>query len=215
MAKVIVDNNEILINKEPSLLMLLLNNGIYVPNLCYLQDMERPPVSCRMCFVEIVGQDKPVSSCAIKPEDGMIIKTDTPEVRRLQKTSFELLLSAHIIDCANCVANKRCELQKIAKFLKVPLKQKRIELLDIEAKLDESHPYLVYDPGKCVMCGRCVYTCRKLFGSPYLSFSGRGLEMKISFFGETDAETIPCNDCYKCVDICPVGALSKKINDVF
>ena len=210
MPKLTVDNREIPFNNETNLLQLILSNGIYIPNLCHLKGMKKPPVSCRLCFVEIEGYDKPVPSCAIKPEDGMIISTDTPEVRRLQKTAFRLLLSVHIITCASCSANKRCELQKMAKFLKVPLKQKKIELLDIKTKTEENHPFLVYDHEKCVICGRCVYTCKKLFGSPYLSFSGRGLDTSISFFGETDPDKIPCGDCYACTDICPVGALLKK-----
>ena len=103
--------------------------------------MERPPVSCRLCFVDIDGHDKPVPSCAVKPEDGMIVRTDSPEVRRLQKTAFELLLSVHIIECGNCNANKKCALQNIAKFLKIPLRQKRIELLDIKSRIEENHPF--------------------------------------------------------------------------
>jgi bidirectional [NiFe] hydrogenase diaphorase subunit len=212
MIKLIIDNKEIEINEGTNLLKAILDNGIYVPNLCYIQDVERPSVSCRLCFVEIEGQDNPIPSCAIKAEHGMIIKTDTPNVRRLQRTAFELLLSVHNIDCRNCSANKRCELQKIARFLHVPLKQDRIEFLENKIEQEEHHPYLIYVPDKCVMCGRCVNTCKKLYGSPYLSFVKRGLNMKISFFGETDGGSIPCNNCYACVETCPVAALLKKNN---
>jgi bidirectional [NiFe] hydrogenase diaphorase subunit len=212
MAVMVVDNLEINFEKKTNLLKLILDNGIYVPNLCYLHDMEKPHVSCRLCFVEIEGQNKPVPSCAIEAEDGMIIRTDTPDIRRLRKTAFELLLSVHRIECKICPANRKCELQKIAKFLHVPLKQKRIEFLERGLQPDDSNPFIKYDPDKCVMCAKCVNTCKKLYDSPYLSFAKRGLDMTISFFGETDPDKIPCGDCYACVDVCPVAALLKKYN---
>ena len=172
--------------------------------------METPPTSCRLCFVEIKGENKPVNSCAIKVVDGMVVKTDTPQVRRLQKTAFELLLSVHKIECKVCPANKKCELQKIAKFLHVPLKQKRIEYLEREIKNTEEHPSLKYDPYKCVLCGKCVYICSEKYKHPLLSFAKRGLDMIISFYGEITPDKIPCDNCYACVDICPVAALTKK-----
>ncbi len=210
MAKLIIDNKEIEANEDVTLLQAALDNDIYIPNICYLKEMDKPPASCRLCFVEIEGMNKPVPSCSVKVKDGMVVKTDTPEVRRLQKTAFELILSVHNIECRNCLANKKCVLQDLAKFLHVPLKQKRIELLEQEIKVEDNHPFLRYDPYKCVMCGKCVYTCQKLYDSPYLAFAKRGLNMIISFYGETDPNTIPCGDCYACVDICPVAALAKK-----
>ena len=210
MVKLLVDNMEIEVTEGTRLLQASLDNGIYIPNLCYLNEMDRPSASCRLCFVEIEGESKPVTSCSVKVRDGMIVRTDTPDVRRLQKTAFELLLSAHHIDCRNCPLNKKCELQKIAKFLHVPLKQKRIELLEREIKIEEDHPFLNYDPFKCVMCGKCIFVCLKRNGGLFLTFAKRGLDMVISFYGETDPDEIPCGKCYACVDICPVAALTKK-----
>ena len=210
MIKLHVDDKEIEAKEGVSLLEACLDNDIYIPNLCYLREMENPPTSCRLCFVEIDGENKPVNSCAIKAVDGMIVKTDTPQVRRLQKTALELLLSVHKIECKVCPANKKCELQKMAKFLHIPLKQKRIEYLEREIKIEDDHPFLIYDPYKCVLCGKCVYICTKKYDRPYLTFAKRGLDMFISFFGEIDPNSIPCGNCYACVDICPVAALTRK-----
>jgi NADH dehydrogenase/NADH:ubiquinone oxidoreductase subunit G len=210
MPIMIVDGREINIEKGDRLLYALLDNGIYIPSLCCVREMSTSPASCRLCFVEIEGKDRPVLSCTVYCEDGMSVKTDTPAVRRLQKTAFELFLSTHLINCRECRANKKCELQNMAKFLGIPLKQKRIEYLEREVKTEDNHPYIRHDPFKCVMCGRCVYICEKLHGRLFLSFAGRGLNMKISFFGETSPEKIPCGSCYACVDICPVAALIKK-----
>ena len=210
MIKINVDNREIEVEEGARLYHCINECGIYIPGLCSLKDMERPQASCRLCFVEIEGIDNPVLSCTVTAEEGMVIKTDTPCVRRLQRTAFELLLSVHRIECGECPANKKCELQKLAKFLKVPLKQKRIEYIEREIEIDDAHPYLKYDPNKCVTCGRCTYTCCRIQGKEYLSFAKRGLNINITFYGETDPGGIPCDTCYSCVDICPVGALTKK-----
>ena len=93
MIKLTIDNKEIKAEEGITLLQACLDNEIYVPNLCFLKEMGDPPASCRICFVEIKGEDKPVTSCTEKVNDGMVVKTDTPLVRRLQRTAFQLLLS--------------------------------------------------------------------------------------------------------------------------
>ena len=128
MPKLLVDNKEIEVKEGTTLLKACLDNGIYIPNLCYLEGMEAPPASCRMCFVEIEGVEKPITSCTVKVKDDMVVKTDTLSVRRLQRAAFRLLLSVHHVDCKNCQANKKCELQHLAKFLKVGLKPKHLEV---------------------------------------------------------------------------------------
>ena len=210
MIKLRIDDKEIEAKEGMSLLQVCLDNDIYIPNLCYYKDMVNPPSSCRLCFVEVEGNNSPLTSCSIKVKDEMVVRTNTPRVRKLQKTAFELLLSVHNIECKVCPANKKCELQKIAKFLHVPLKQKRIEYLEREIKIAEEHPFLKYDPYKCVLCGKCVYICTEKYQHPLLSFAKRGLDMIISFYGEIAPDKIPCDNCYACVDICPVAALTKK-----
>lgn len=210
MIRINIDNEEIEAKDGDILLDVCLQNDIYIPNLCYLKEMDTARASCRLCFVEIEGEKKPVTSCTVKVKDGMVVHTNTPDVRRLQKTAFELLLSVHNIDCRNCPANKKCELQRIAKFLHVPLKQKRIELIEREIKTEEDHPCLKYDPLKCVLCSKCLFVCEKEHGRLYLSFAKRGLDTMINFYGEKDPDKIPCCNCFLCVDICPVGALTKK-----
>ena len=104
--------------------------------------MERPPSSCRMCFVHVEGEDKPVTSCTVKVREGMVVTTDTPPVRRLQQTAFKLLLSVHDVDCGHCPANKKCELQNIAKFLNLGLKPRQLDTQLKETVVDSSHPHL-------------------------------------------------------------------------
>jgi NADH dehydrogenase/NADH:ubiquinone oxidoreductase subunit G len=210
VVELIVDGKEIQTKEGTTVLQACLGNEIYIPNLCYLKEMSDPPGSCRLCFVEIEGCDTPVASCTVKCKRGMVIRTDTEDVRRLQRTAFELLISAHRVDCKMCPANRRCELQKIAKFLGFGLKLKNLEQLDRQVNAEEDHPCLTYIPSRCVLCGRCVFICGKKNDRPILSFAKRGLDTVISFFGESDKALVACRECYACVEICPVAALLRK-----
>ena len=208
--KLTVDGREIKAEEEESLLQACLDNGIYIPNLCHMKGMVRPPASCRLCFVEIEGENRPIPSCTLNVENGMIVKTDTPNVRRLQRSALRLLLSVHRVDCGNCPANKKCELQNLAIFLKVGLKTKNLDNRLKEIDVDESHPCLDYYPNRCVLCGKCVYVCKDKHQKVFLTFAKRGLETVISFYGENEQTPPPCKECHACVDICPVSAILLK-----
>ena len=211
--KLRVDNQEIDAPEGVTLLQACLDNGIYIPNLCYLENIKSPSASCRMCFVEIEGIRQPVPSCTVQVRDDMIVKTDTPAVRQLQRTGLRLLLSVHDVDCKNCHANKKCELQNIAKFLKVGLKPKPLERYLKETQIDDTHPYLIHYPNRCVLCGKCVHICRGKQGQSVLTFSKRGFDTVISTYSSTDAPSLACRDCDTCVKSCPVGALALKDPD--
>ncbi|MBW2065233.1 MAG: (2Fe-2S)-binding protein [Deltaproteobacteria bacterium] len=212
MVKLIVDGREIITNKGKSLLGACLENHIYIPNLCYLEGMEHPPASCRLCLVELEGQRAPIASCTVEVRQGLVVKTNTPLVRRLQRSALRFLLSAHRVECASCPANKKCELQRIAKFLKVGLKPKALEPFLKEPEVVKEHPLLDYYPNRCVLCGRCIHICQKENPRPHLSFAHRGMKTVISFFGDKDSAELPCIQCSACVSVCPTGALTLSQN---
>ena len=213
MPKIRVDDKAIEASQGTTLLQACLDNDIYIPNLCFLESMEDPSASCRMCFVEIEGQTQPVTSCTVTVKEDMVVRTDTPAVRQLQRTALRLLLSVHHVDCKHCPANKKCELQRIAKFLKVGLKPKGLERYLKEAEIDRNHPFLNHYPNRCVLCGRCVHICRKQHGQSVWTFAKRGFDTIISAFGQADSSASSCDRCTACVDICPVGAIVPKAQD--
>lgn len=208
--RILVDGKQIEAEKGKTVLQACLDNNIYIPNLCYLEEMTNPPVSCRMCFVEIEGEKKPIPSCSMIVKEGLVVKTDTPEVRRLQRAGLRLLLSVHDVDCGECPANKKCELQRSAKLLKVGLKPKALEQCLKEPEIDETHPFLNYYPNRCVLCGKCIYVSKKLEDKPFLTFAKRGFDTVISFYG-ADLLSESFSEVHRaCVEICPVGALTLK-----
>ena len=210
MLKIRVDGKEIETKQGTTLLQACLDNDIYIPNLCFLESMEDPSASCRMCFVEIEGEKQPITSCTVNVKDDMVVKTDTPAVRQLQRTALRLLLSVHHVDCKHCPANKKCELQRIAKFLKVGLKPKGLERYLQETEIDRNHPFINHYPNRCVLCGKCVHICRRQHGQSVWTFAQRGFDTVISAYGEAGASSLTCEKCDACVKICPVGALTLK-----
>lgn len=212
MARLLVDDREIDADEGSNLLLTCLENDIYIPNLCYLEGLEFSPASCRLCFVEIEGIQRPVTSCTTKVKEGMVVKTDSPAVRRLQRSALRLLLSDHNVDCGSCPSNKKCPLQKMAAFLKVGLKPKNMEHHIKGGGSDEQHPVIEYVPTRCLLCGRCIHACRMAQGKSFLAFAGRGLNTVVSFYGEGEVTDLPCAGCLECIKACPVSALISKRN---
>ncbi len=208
--KLKINNKEIEAKEGESLLKVCLDNGIYVPNLCYLKNMDTPRAACRMCFVQIEGEPNPVTSCTTKVKDGMVVFTDTEEVRNLQKWGLELLLSTQ--ENLDEIDDKN-ELKRIADYLGVELKLTHLEFIPRETNIDfntNAHPYIEYDYKKCILCGRCVETCKKLNKEYHIDFGRRGYNTVITFFEKKDISDSHCKGCLACVKVCPVGALRGK-----
>lgn len=211
MIKITVDSKSIEVSQSENLLRACLDHGIFIPNLCHLNGMAEPPCSCRMCFVEIEGRENPVAACAVRVTEPLVVFTATDRVRRLQRTNLKLLLSVHHVACRDCPANKKCELQRLAKFLKTGLKAKPFENMLTHLQIDTTHPCLDYHPYRCVLCGRCVSVCQQQNGQTALAFANRGFDTLITAFGIDPEMASTCHDCHTCIEICPVGALTTKV----
>lgn len=204
-----INGTEVAAPEGTKVLWAALDNDIYIPNLCAIREKSDPFASCRLCFVEIEGREKPVPACTEPVTDGMKVNTAGDRAQRLARTSLELLLASHPVDCANCAANKNCELQRAARHLGVKLNTKRFPKLLKELPVDESSPVFIYDPNKCVLCGKCIWQCREK-GIGTIGFAYRGFDRMVTAFGGAPIGETSCGECLDCVDICPVGALVRK-----
>ena len=209
LAKLTIDGVEIKAREGERLLWAALDNGFYIPNLCAIRQADSPLASCRLCFVEIEGRDAPVTACTEPVKDGMVIHLDTPKVKRLRNTAFELLLSHLRIDCRNCAKSGNCELQSIASRLGLKLKLSRLRQIQRDLPIDSSHDLFTYDPNKCVLCGKCVWVCNQQ-GTGILDFAFKGIDTRVSTINGTPIAEAGCNGCLACVAVCPVGALVAK-----
>jgi len=205
-----IDGNKIKAREGDKILWAALNNGIYIPNLCALRDIAEPAADCRLCFVEVEGYSKPVTACTEPLRKGMVVNTKGPNALRLARTALELLLASLPVDCAHCASNRACEIQKIAHHLGSKLKSKRFRKLLRKLPVDSSSPVFIYDPNKCVLCGRCVWICRERLGIGALGFAHRGFQRIVTTFADEPIGESKCRDCGECVIACPTGALTFK-----
>jgi bidirectional [NiFe] hydrogenase diaphorase subunit len=201
-----IDGKEIRAIEGEKVLWAALDNDIYIPNLCAIRERSEPMAACRLCFVEVEGKDVPVTACTEPVAQGMVINTKGRKALRLAHTSFELLLASQPVDCANCPKNGSCELQKIARYLGVKLKTKRFRKVLPGLAIDSSSPAFIYDPNKCVLCGRCVWVCQEKLGIGAIGFAHRGFQRIVTTFGNEPIGKSNCQGCGECVIICPVGA---------
>jgi len=205
-----IDGKEIKAPEGEKVLWAALNNGIYIPHLCARHETLAPDASCRLCWVEIEGQSRPVTACTETVESGMAVKTRGEAALRLARTALELLLTSNEVDCAHCAKSGACELQKIAAHLKVSLKNRRFRKIPRNLPVDSSSPLFIYDPNKCVLCGQCIWVCRKRLGIGALGFAHRGFNRRMTTFGDEPIGQTECSECRDCVNICPTGALCFK-----
>ncbi len=202
IVKIVIDGKEIEAEEGEMLLDAALRNGIFIPHLCHHPHLDDSFAGCRLCFVEVEGRAKPITSCTEPVQHGIVVRTDTEIVRRLQKSALQLLLSAHHIDCKNCFANRRCRLQELSKKLGVKLKVEGLRDLSRRDPLDFTLQSIVCDPNKCVLCGACVRLCKNEREGAF-HFSQRGIQTRVTTFpGKENPELFK-----RCREACPVGAL--------
>ncbi len=206
-----IDGKQIEARPGTKVLWAALDNGIYIPNLCAIRDVQ-PFAACRLCFVDIEGKPDPVTACTETIAEGMRVYTNTSRVNRLRRTAFELLIASHTLNCKECGKNRHCELQKIAHYLRVKLKPQRFRQMPRSLPIDSTSPIFIFDPNKCVLCGKCVWVCNKHHAVGAINFIFRGFDTRIGTFGDDPIAQSSCDSCGECVAICPVGALIAKAN---
>ena len=202
-----VNNKIIKAKKGETILSALSRNGIKVPTLCHMEDLP-PSGACRICVVEVEGQDNLVPSCAQPVEEWMKIKTHSPKVIKARKTIVELLLSNHPDDCLYCERNGNCELQKLSVELNVL--ERRISGKKGMQKADRSGSSMVRDPKKCILCGRCVRVCEEVIGVTAIDFVKRGNRSEITTSFGKGINLSSCINCGQCIMVCPTAALYER-----
>ena len=189
-----------------TVLQALRSLGRNVPTLCY-SDRLAPYGACRTCLVEVEGR-KPVAACHTPVAAGAAYRTHSPLLTRLRRNITELIVSDHPLECLDCAANGRCDLQKLAQ--EVGLRTPRYENPRTHnPPRDDSHPFIKLEMDKCIGCGRCVRACDEVQGSFILGMEGRGYDVRVIAGNDTGFEAADCVSCGQCVHECPVAALEE------
>ena len=204
-----IDGLRLTASVNSTILETALENGIYIPNLCYHPDL-KPIGVCRLCMVEVKGRGI-TTACNTQVEEGLEILTENPEINQIRTTAVKLLLANHPSDCLNCNKDNQCELQKIAAFVGIDHdSMKNMVRTTRILPIDHSNPFFDFDPNKCVLCGICVRTCDEIQGVFAIDYANRGYDTVISTFGNNPFIESECESCGECVIRCPVGALAIK-----
>ena len=208
--KVTINGKEYTGKSGQSILEFAGENGIEIPNLCYDKRLS-PSGSCRLCLVDVEGQNGPVCACTCQIQPGMVVRTETEEIRAIRKTVLELLFYEHRGACTTCDENGNCKLQRYA--YEYQLSDDVFASLAGKERLENyttGNEALEYNPDKCIRCGRCIRICEEVQADSALTFKSRAANVEV-----TTAFDIPLNDstcelCGQCISSCPTGALYER-----
>ncbi len=191
-----------------SIMRAAAENNIPIPKLCATDSLAAFG-SCRLCMVQIEGRRGYVAACTEPVAQGLEVRTEAPEIARLRRGVMELYISDHPLDCLTCADNGDCELQDMAGV--VGLREVRYAAGEnhLDAPIDDSNPYFTFDPGKCIVCSRCVRACEEVQGTFALTIDGRSFASKVAT-GAEDFFASECVSCGACVQACPTATLMEK-----
>jgi iron-only hydrogenase group A len=208
--KLTIDNRKIEVEAGTTILEAAKQNGIKIPTLCAWTEAGHTPGACRVCMTEVEGQRSLIAACVFPVNEGMVVRTNTEQVRQARKMVVELLLANHPQECNFCVRNGNCELQKVAEY--VGLREVRFDYTQFpkEGMIDRSSPSIVRDSRKCIECHRCVTVCEQIQTVSVLTPAHRGSKVKVVPAFDLPLIESNCVACGQCIMACPVGALYEK-----
>lgn len=204
--KVYIDEIPVEVNKGETILKAAEKADKYIPTLCFLDEINELG-ACRVCVVELEESNKLVASCITPVREGMKVKTNTKRVRDTRKMNVEFMLSDHDVNCTSCIRNEDCELRKIAEFMGI--RDIRFEGKKSHSEVDNSTPSIMRDPGKCILCRKCVAVCSEIQSIKAIVPDGRGFETMISPSYYNKLGDSPCVYCGQCSTVCPTGAITE------
>lgn len=171
-----LDGAKVKVAKGMSVLDAAMEYGVCIPHLCHVPGLSDIGV-CRLCIVEHVqnGRAKVTTSCTLKAEDGMVIRTNTERIRKMRRNIAELLVAE--------APNSRA-------------------IQDVAVRCGVKEVRYSFRHNSCVLCGRCVRVCGQMWQAKAIGFIGRGKDRKVDFpFGRKPDF---CKNCNTCIDLCPM-----------
>ena len=180
--------------------------GVDIPTLCFMKKINEIG-SCRVCVVEVEGQEALAAACNTPVFDGMVVRSATPRVIAARRSNVETMLATHRSECTTCKRSGTCALQSVANSLGVADFDRDPEYAFEE--WDESFP-LQRDATKCIRCMRCVAECAKVQHCAVWETSGPAANRGVRVAGGVGIANAACALCGQCVTHCPTGALTAR-----
>jgi NADH-quinone oxidoreductase subunit G len=176
--------------------------GTEVPSFCYYPGLSLQ-AACRMCLVEVEKMPKLQTACTLVASEGMVVRTDSDQVRDSRKMMLEFLLTNHPLDCPVCDKGGECELQDMV--FRYGADTSRFVEEKIHRPEEKWSDLVYYDAPRCILCFRCVRVCDEGMDVKALGVGMRGAN---SIIIPNGGDHLDCEECGMCIDICPVGALT-------
>jgi NADH-quinone oxidoreductase subunit G len=203
--KLTIDGKEVHAEKGVLLIEAARQSGIEIPAFCYYEGYSLQ-AACRMCLVEVEKTPKLQVGCTLPVAEGMVVHTDSAQVKSARKGTLEFLLTNHPLDCPVCDKGGECELQDMV--FRYGAGESRFVERKLHTDEQQWSPVVYFDGPRCILCYRCVRACNEGMGVGALGVSNRGA---ISEIVPNHGDHLECDECGACIDICPVGALTSGI----
>ena len=205
MVKLTIDSIAVEVPEGTSILDAAKKVQVAIPTLCYHPDL-KPSAACGLCIVKVGG--RMLRACCTPAEEGMEVITRDADIVAARRVVLKLILSRHVNECLTCQKSGNCELQDLS--AKFGIRSEEFENIVPSAEempKDDSTKCIVFDPRKCILCGRCVEVCQNVQNVNALSIIKRSIDTRVSPAAEAKLADSPCIKCGQCTAHCPTGAL--------
>jgi NADH-quinone oxidoreductase subunit G len=206
-----IDGRELTVPKGTTVLEAARSIGIHIPTFCWHPKLKSVG-ACRMCYVEIEKMPKLQVSCATEAMEGMVVHTDSDQVKRGRRAVIEFILINHPLDCPTCDKGGECELQNLTfahgfddsrfDFQKYRYLEEGVDTTFDDLRIG---PEIILNRNRCILCYKCVRANKEAFGEYDLGAYERG---NITEINAAPGQQVDNPFSGNLVEICPVGALT-------
>ncbi len=198
-----IDGQEIPFLAGQTIMDAALAAGVYIPHLCHRQGLT-PHGSCKLCVVDIASRS--ASACTMPAVAGQQISNNTPALNEVRKTITQMLFIEGNHICPSCEKCGDCTLQAMAYHL--GMLGGHFPQFFQRREVDASHPTVMLDRDRCILCELCVRASREVDGKNVFAIAGRGINAHLvvnSVSGKLVDSDLETSDM--AAHICPVGAI--------
>jgi [NiFe] hydrogenase diaphorase moiety small subunit len=202
----LLDGSAVPFEPGQTVMQAALAAGHYIPHLCYHPEFT-PHGSCKLCTIKVNGRT--AASCTMPAETGLTIESDIEELNALRRTLVQMLFAEGNHFCPSCEKSGNCVLQALGYDLDV--QSTNFRQLFPDRPIDASHPDILLDFNRCILCELCVHASSDVDGKNVFAFAGRGINKHLIVNSESGrlADTdIALTD--KAMQVCPVGVILPK-----
>ncbi|MDO8568780.1 MAG: FAD-dependent oxidoreductase [Dehalococcoidales bacterium] len=226
---IVVDGHEVKVNKGAIILAAAQQAGVYVPTLCSHPDLESG-TECKLCLVEIEGKPGQVTACNTPVTEGMVVRTESPDIKTARRAALQIVLAQHpnaclscnrlkhcgpndiclrsvavAERCVTCPNNEHCELQNVSRYIGVDNLWSTYTPKNVPT--DCGDPLFIRNYNLCVACGRCVRVCKGVRGVGAVDFIQKNGKKEVGTPAGKPLAESGCRFCTACVEVCPTAAL--------